>query len=75
MEFIKLTTSTTKFPYHLVTRTSTYRATRNDAEARLKQLSRRFAIDAKYKEDYVTFMLKMIKEGHAEKAPEQRETA
>ena len=44
------------------------------AEARLKQLSRRFAIDPKYKEDYVTFMQKMLEEGHAEKAPEQRET-
>ena len=48
---------------------------RKQAEARLKQLSRRFAIDPKYKEDYVTFMQKMIEEGHAEKAPEQRETA
>ena len=48
---------------------------RKQAEARLKQLSRSFAIDPKYKEDYVTFMQKMIVEGHAEKAPEQRETA
>ena len=38
-------------------------------EARLKQLSRRFAIDPKYKQDYVTFMQKMLEEGHAEKAP------
>ena len=44
------------------------------AEARLKQLSRRFAIDSKYKEDYVTFIQKMLEEGHAEKAPEQCET-
>ena len=45
------------------------------AEARLKELSRRFAIDSKYKEDYVTFMKKMLKEGHAETAPEQYKTA
>lgn len=44
------------------------------AEARLKQLSRRFAADSKYKEDYVSFMQKMLQEGHAEKAPEQYET-
>lgn len=44
------------------------------AEARLKQLSRRFKIDSKYKEDYVTFMQKMLEEGHAEKAPKQYET-
>ena len=45
------------------------------AEARLKQLRRRFASDAKYKEDYVTFMQKMLDEGHAEKAPEQYQSA
>lgn len=44
------------------------------AEARLKQLSRKFAIDSKYKEDYVTFMQKMLEDGHAEKAPKQHET-
>ena len=47
--------------------------TKKHAEARLKQLSRRFAIDSKYKEDYVTFM-QMLEEGHAEKAPERYET-
>ena len=43
------------------------------AEARLNQLSRRLAIDSKYEEDYVTFMQKMLEEGHAEKAPERYE--
>ena len=45
------------------------------AEARLKQLSKRFASDPKYKEDYVTFMEKMLEDCHAEKAPKQYETA
>ena len=44
------------------------------AEARSHQLGRRFAIDSKYKEDYVAFMQKMLEEGHAEKAPERYET-
>jgi len=44
------------------------------AEVLLHQLGRRFAIDSKYKEDYVAFMQKMLEEGHAEKAPERYET-
>lgn len=44
------------------------------AEARLNQLSRRLAIDSRYKKDYVTFMQKMLEEGHAENAPERYET-
>ena len=43
------------------------------AEARLNQLSRRLAIDSKYKEDYVTFMQKLLEEGHAVQAPERYE--
>lgn len=45
------------------------------AEVRLKQLKRRLEIDRKYKEDYVTFMEKMLKNGQAEKAPKQYERA
>ncbi|XP_073234570.1 uncharacterized protein [Porites lutea] len=45
------------------------------AEARLKQLKRRLENDPKYKQDYVTFMEKMIADGHAEKAPNQYERA
>ena len=43
---------------------------RKHAKARLKRLSRRFAIDSKYKEDYVSFMQRVLEEGHAENAPE-----
>ena len=45
------------------------------AEVRLKQLKRRLEIDRKYKEDFVTFMEKMLKNGQAEKAPKQYERA
>ena len=45
------------------------------AEVRLKQLKRRLEIDQKYKEDFVTFMEKMLKNGQAEKAPKQYERA
>ena len=42
------------------------------AETRLKQLRKRFASDAKCKEDYVVLMEKMLEAGHAEKVPKQR---
>ena len=45
------------------------------AEARLKQLGRRFVSDPKYKKDCVAFMQKMLEDGHAEKAPKQHKTA
>ena len=45
------------------------------AETRLEQLGRRFASNPKYIEKYAAFMEKMFEDGHAEKAPNQRETA
>lgn len=45
------------------------------AETRLKQLSRRFASNPRYKEDYVAFLEKMLEDEHAAKAPNQCETA
>lgn len=39
------------------------------AETRLKQLSRRFASNPRYKEDYVAFLEKMLEDEHAAKAP------
>lgn len=41
------------------------------AETRLHQLKRRFARDAKYKEDYVSFMNDVIRAGYAERAPKK----
>ena len=44
------------------------------AERRLNQLKGRFKKDAKYKEDYVRFMQKMLEDGHAEVAPKDHGT-
>ena len=39
------------------------------AETRLGHLKRRFERDMKYKEDYISFIRDMIKNGYAERAP------
>ena len=44
---------------------------RRTAETRLHQLKRRFARDAQYKDDYVSFMNDIIRAGYAERAPKK----